>query len=191
LYFSGKLGNLSNNYSESLPQSFHESWRQDSPKVDLLIVMGSSLKVAPVANLRDRISKSVPQILINMESLQHMHNFDIHLLGYSDNVTMALAKKLGWIEDFSGLNLQHRNGVVPWYWLFEGAVEKVVDSDSESVGESGSEITKDSNTDDEEDVAGLVDDAGKDDINNEIPFDNTDSVQVHPSTSPLVSPLPQ
>jgi hypothetical protein len=121
--------------------------------------MGSSLKVAPVANLRDRIGKDVPQILINMESLPHMHNFDIHLLGYSDNVTMALAQQLGWTGDTDNtVNVEYRSGLLPWHWLFEGAIEKPVESDSESVEETGSELTKDSNTEDEGSQAGLVDD---------------------------------
>jgi hypothetical protein len=166
-------------FGESLPQSFHAALAEDRNQADLLLVMGSSLKVAPVANLKDRVAKSVPQILINMESLKHMESFDIHLLGYSDIVTMALAKALGWVgEDgveaplgldtasrtpssvagktlaggISGRTIARdsicKEGVLPWHWLFEGAVEKPRESDSESIGEEsdGSDMTEDSNT---------------------------------------------
>lgn len=37
---------------ENLPDHFHDLWAKDRDKVDLLIVMGSSLKVAPVANVK-------------------------------------------------------------------------------------------------------------------------------------------
>jgi NAD-dependent SIR2 family protein deacetylase len=39
-------------FGENLPNEFHDKFRQDKDKVDLLIVMGSSLKVAPVANVK-------------------------------------------------------------------------------------------------------------------------------------------
>ena len=83
-------------FGESLPGEFHEKIKQDLEKVDLLIVMGSSLKVAPVANVMHRVRDNVPQVLINMESLKHMERFDVHLLGYSDTITRHLAKELGW-----------------------------------------------------------------------------------------------
>lgn len=118
--------------------------------------MGSSLKVAPVANLRDRINKQIPQILINLESLPHMHNFDIHLLGYSDNVTSAIAKELGWTGEVD-CEVGFRKGLEPWFWIFEGGVDRVVESEIEI--ESGSEMTADSNTD-EEDLGGFVEGDG-------------------------------
>jgi NAD-dependent SIR2 family protein deacetylase len=41
-------------FGENLPSEFHDKFKQDKDKVDLLIVMGSSLKVAPVANVKGR-----------------------------------------------------------------------------------------------------------------------------------------
>lgn len=85
-------------FGEKLPLEFDVSFEADKDKVDLLIVIGSSLKVAPVANLRDKIPAHVPQILINREALQHMNNFDVQLLGYSDIITAELCRRMGWSD---------------------------------------------------------------------------------------------
>lgn len=70
-------------FGEGLPEDFHEAMAEDKDKCDLLIVIGSSLKVRPVALIPSSIPGSVPQILINLEPLSHL-NFDVELLGESD-----------------------------------------------------------------------------------------------------------
>jgi len=72
----------------------------EKDKADLLIVMGSSLKVGPVNEIPDALDKSVPAILINRESLRYASEFDGELLGNCDDIVAVLAKKLGW-SDFS------------------------------------------------------------------------------------------
>ncbi|GLJ59177.1 hypothetical protein SUGI_1496530 [Cryptomeria japonica] len=66
----------------------------DKEQVDLLIVVGSSLKVKPVALIPRSIPKQVPQILINKEPLDHM-GFDIELLGNCDDIIQELCLRLG------------------------------------------------------------------------------------------------
>jgi NAD-dependent deacetylase sirtuin 1 len=39
-------------FGENLPNEFHDKFEEDRDKIDLLIVMGSSLKVAPVGNFK-------------------------------------------------------------------------------------------------------------------------------------------
>ena len=145
-------------FGENLPKTFHDCFAADRNEVDLLIVMGSSLKVAPVANVMHKIPLRVPQILLNMESLRHMANFDIHLLGYSDVVVEALRKSLeerrvsgGGKETAITAAVKPKAGPLPWQWLFEGAADpsaKVVESDFSSSEDDGSEsdLTADSNT---------------------------------------------
>lgn len=41
-------------FGEMLPDRFHDSIEQDFPKAEVLIIMGSSLKVQPFASLVDR-----------------------------------------------------------------------------------------------------------------------------------------
>lgn len=70
-------------FGEELPDDFHDSIDSDQNKCDLLIVIGSSLKVKPVAMIPNLVPAHVPQILINREPLNHM-NFDVNLFGDSD-----------------------------------------------------------------------------------------------------------
>ncbi|KAK9400574.1 NAD-dependent protein deacetylase sirtuin-1 [Crotalus adamanteus] len=66
-------------FGENLPEQFHRAMKYDKDEVDLLIVIGSSLKVRPVALIPSSIPHDVPQILINREPLPHLH-FDVELL---------------------------------------------------------------------------------------------------------------
>lgn len=70
-------------FGEGLPDSFHEAMTEDKNRCDLLVVIGSSLKVRPVALIPSSLPAHVPQILINREPLPHCH-FDVELLGDCD-----------------------------------------------------------------------------------------------------------
>lgn len=76
-------------FGESLPDKFHSMIELDKTKCDLLIVIGSSLKVRPVALIPSSINSSIPQILINREQLDHFV-FDVELLGDSDVIINTL-----------------------------------------------------------------------------------------------------
>ncbi|XP_066456787.1 NAD-dependent protein deacetylase sirtuin-1 isoform X2 [Eleutherodactylus coqui] len=81
-------------FGENLPEEFHRAMKYDKDEVDLLIVIGSSLKVRPVALIPSSIPHEVPQILINREPLPHLH-FDIELLGDCDVIINELCQTLG------------------------------------------------------------------------------------------------
>lgn len=81
-------------FGESLSSEFHDSMAMDKDKCDLLIVMGSSLKVRPVALIPTAIPPEVPRILINRESLKHIC-FDVELLGDCDDVVQQICRKIG------------------------------------------------------------------------------------------------
>ncbi|KAI4470531.1 histone deacetylase sir2 family member [Holotrichia oblita] len=70
-------------FGEGLPDKFHDAMAEDKNKCDLLLVIGSSLKVHPVALIPTSLPANVPQILINREPLPHCH-FDVELLGDCD-----------------------------------------------------------------------------------------------------------
>ena len=53
-------------FGESLPEQFYDSLK-DFSNCDLLIVLGTSLSVAPFASLSSMVSADVPRLLINME----------------------------------------------------------------------------------------------------------------------------
>ncbi|KAF8782224.1 NAD-dependent protein deacetylase sirtuin-1 like protein [Argiope bruennichi] len=80
-------------FGEGLSDEFHECLNDDKQVCDLLIVIGSSLKVRPVAMIPSSIPNHVPQILINREPLKHL-TFDIELLGDCDVIIGELCRRL-------------------------------------------------------------------------------------------------
>jgi len=80
-------------FGEPLGEEFHQMISIDKDKCDLLIVMGSSLKVKPVSLVSEILPARVPQILINRERLPHK-TFDIELLGNCDVIINELCRRL-------------------------------------------------------------------------------------------------
>lgn len=76
-------------FGEGLPDYFHEAMAADKNRCDLLIVIGSSLKVRPVALIPSSLPADIPQILINREPLPHCH-FDVELMGDCDTIINQL-----------------------------------------------------------------------------------------------------
>lgn len=72
-----------------------EDIESDSEQADLLLVIGTSMRVAPVSHLPEFMWR-VPAILINRESVTC--SFNAELLGDCDDVCRVLEAELGWIE---------------------------------------------------------------------------------------------
>lgn len=87
-------------FGEGLPDTFHDAIGKDKDECDLLIVIGSSMKVRPVALIPSSIPDNIPQILINREPLGHLV-FDIELLGDCDGIIQELCLRLG--EDWTDI----------------------------------------------------------------------------------------
>ncbi|VDO04480.1 unnamed protein product [Rodentolepis nana] len=92
-------------FSESLSQEFHYTLEKDVKDVDLVLVMGSSLKVRPVSHIPNSLPNHVPQILINREPLSN-HQFDVELLGECDVIVEYLCKQLGWDVDMDDASVE-------------------------------------------------------------------------------------
>lgn len=82
-------------FGQALPSKFHRTIREDIKKCDLLICIGTSLKVAPVSEIVNMIPAHVPQVLINRDPVKHAE-FDLNLLGYCDDVATMVAQKCEW-----------------------------------------------------------------------------------------------
>ncbi|KAJ2890742.1 NAD-dependent protein deacetylase hst1 [Zalerion maritima] len=83
-------------FGEQLPDSFaNRLTEHDRDLVDLVIVIGTSLKVAPVSEIVPYLPPNVPQIYISKEPVSHI-NFDVDLLGPCDVVVTELCKRAGW-----------------------------------------------------------------------------------------------
>ncbi|GAO16313.1 uncharacterized protein UV8b_05661 [Ustilaginoidea virens] len=83
-------------FGEALPDEFSQRLTEhDRDKVDLVIVIGTSLKVRPVSEIVSWLPSSVPQIYVSREPVTHI-NFDIDLVGDCDVVVTELCRRLGW-----------------------------------------------------------------------------------------------
>jgi len=54
-------------FGEGLPKRLTSTQREDLGECDLLLVMGTSLQVAPFCNLKDGVGDDCPRVLLNME----------------------------------------------------------------------------------------------------------------------------
>lgn len=86
-------------FGEALPDEFSRRLTEnDRDKVDLVIVIGTSLKVTPVSEIVSWLPSHIPQIYVSRQPVTHI-NFDIDLLGDCDVVVAELCRRLGWPLD--------------------------------------------------------------------------------------------
>lgn len=100
-------------FGEALNDTVRQSLEADRSKVDALIVIGTSLSVAPMSKIIDWLPPNIPRILINRnivhpktgkteeedgdveeKDFREGYMFDAYLLGFCDDVTRTLARKL-------------------------------------------------------------------------------------------------
>ncbi|AEO64250.1 17b47ef5-ac06-40e1-893e-5801d4d3fa42 [Thermothielavioides terrestris] len=83
-------------FGEPLPDEFARRLTEhDRDRVDLVVVIGTSLKVAPVSEVVPFLPPHVPQIYVSRTPVSHV-NFDIDLLGDCDVVVAELCRRAGW-----------------------------------------------------------------------------------------------
>ncbi|XP_012932971.2 NAD-dependent protein deacetylase sirtuin-2 isoform X3 [Heterocephalus glaber] len=110
-------------FGENLPSRFFSCLQSDFRKVDLLIIMGTSLQVQPFASLIGKAPLSTPRLLINKEKTGQTDPFlgmmmglgggmdfdskkayrDVAWLGDCDQGCLALADLLGWKKELEDL----------------------------------------------------------------------------------------
>ena len=104
-------------FGETLDNSVGRQIESDHSKADALIVIGTSLSVAPISKVIEYLPKKIPRILINRtivhpklssgnnnheierdsedEDFRKDYVFDAYILGFCDDITRALGKQLG------------------------------------------------------------------------------------------------
>jgi NAD-dependent histone deacetylase SIR2 len=83
-------------FGEALPPTFSQRLTtHDRDLVDLVIIIGTSLKVTPVSEISRFLPPHIPQVYISRQAVSHI-NFDIDLLGDCDVVISELCRRLGW-----------------------------------------------------------------------------------------------
>ncbi len=97
-------------FGEALPERFAKSYKNDFRACDLLIVIGTSLQVFPVASLVNMPPVNTARCLINMERAGPFENiggnrdFKDHFIGGDINEGVwKLVDELGWREDLQKL----------------------------------------------------------------------------------------
>jgi NAD-dependent histone deacetylase SIR2 len=91
-------------FGQSLPAEFGEREKMVM-EADLMLVMGTSLKVAPCSQLPRLVKNGVPRVLINMEKAGDMgsRDEDLCILGTCDDGVRQLADALGWRDELERL----------------------------------------------------------------------------------------
>ncbi|RWS28062.1 NAD-dependent protein deacetylase sirtuin-2-like protein [Leptotrombidium deliense] len=109
-------------FGERLPEKFFSSVDDDFSKCDLLLIIGTSLKVQPFASLIDVCSTKTPRLLINKTESGNSNDFsaflglrsglqfgskdnyrDVFWKGDCDDGCKQLAESLGWSESLKKL----------------------------------------------------------------------------------------
>ncbi|KAL2430593.1 NAD-dependent protein deacetylase hst1 [Exophiala dermatitidis] len=84
-------------FGEHISYSYAPRLEEDRDKIDLLVIIGTSLKVAPVNEMLTAIPPTVPQIWISKDRCQRQGvKVDIELLGECDVVVEEIALRAGW-----------------------------------------------------------------------------------------------
>lgn len=123
-------------FGEQLPNTFFDRFTsQDAQETDLVIVIGTSLKVAPVSEMPNHLPHAVPHIYISREPIKHVE-FDIQLLGNCDDVVFELCRRAGWQLKHEMLPTGFTVDVQPMetashHWRIAPREHEVLDSGSE------------------------------------------------------------
>ncbi|CAG8459051.1 4762_t:CDS:2 [Acaulospora colombiana] len=98
-------------FGECLPSKFFD-YLDDTSYCDLLIVIGTSLKVQPFASLVDQVEPPTPRLLINREPIFGYFDFDeadsektrdAFYQGNCDDGVRKLAELIGWQDELEEL----------------------------------------------------------------------------------------
>ena len=85
-------------FGEGLPNRFHKLLKRDLPKADLLLVMGTSLQVAPVSMIPDMARCN--RVLFNRDLVMKIRKKrDLFVPGDCDSNVQTLLDLLGWTVD--------------------------------------------------------------------------------------------
>lgn len=88
-------------FNEPMPKGVAAGLEQHTDEADLLLVLGTSLKVAPCSLIPSLVGASgdAPRILINAEEAGRDSDFEHFLQGPSDTTVQQLLDLLGWTQE--------------------------------------------------------------------------------------------
>ncbi|XP_043120204.1 NAD-dependent protein deacetylase sirtuin-3 isoform X2 [Puntigrus tetrazona] len=102
-------------FGEDLPEKYFQH-AEDFPKADLLMIMGTSLKIEPFASLVNTVKSTVPRLLLNRYPVgpferRPLRRADYMELGDLSDSVQKLAEILGWHTEIHDLMNSHENGL--------------------------------------------------------------------------------
>ncbi|KAL2867712.1 SIR2 family NAD-dependent protein deacylase [Aspergillus lucknowensis] len=88
-------------FGERLPKEFDDVVENVLPEADMVLVMGTSLKVAPCSTLPRKVGGDVPRVLVNNEVVGDFgtRERDVCVIGSCDDGVREMARELGWEEE--------------------------------------------------------------------------------------------
>ncbi|XP_063301437.1 NAD-dependent protein deacetylase sirtuin-3-like isoform X2 [Pelobates fuscus] len=94
-------------FGEDLPKRFRK-FTKDFPRADLLIIMGTSLKIEPFAKIVDAVQPNVPRLLLNRDLVgpfktKHPKSTDVAALGELCDLTRRFVRSLHWQDEMKGI----------------------------------------------------------------------------------------
>jgi len=140
-------------FGESLPENFHKGMQADFPHCDLLIVLGTSLAVAPFNQLIRKVAPMCPRVLVNKEpaglarrpgvngdvsNIRGGFRFgptelrDVFLQGDCDTSVQQLCERLGWADALESICGGPESKVPPAPHLEEAAPDHGADASPKS-----------------------------------------------------------
>jgi NAD+-dependent protein deacetylase sirtuin 2 len=105
-------------FGESLPSRYFDLRQEDMLSADLLLVIGSSLKVGPFNTTLDYFNMRAPRLLINRERVGQVEEFsqdcgfrfdlednyrDVEMLGSCDDCITTICESLGWAGELQSV----------------------------------------------------------------------------------------
>lgn len=93
-------------FGEGLPDRYMRLLPRDLDEADLLLIMGTSLMVAPVSMIPDLVDDTCKRVLLNRERVGHFHDEERDAIheGDCDDSVRTIAKLLDWEEELLELN---------------------------------------------------------------------------------------
>lgn len=121
-------------FGEDLPEKYFQH-AEDFPKADLLMIMGTSLKIEPFASLINTVKSTVPRLLLNRDAVgpferRPLRRADYMELGDLSESVRKLAEILGWNTEIQTLMNSHENSL---YSYISSSGENSGDSETDSM----------------------------------------------------------
>ncbi|XP_051952719.1 NAD-dependent protein deacetylase sirtuin-3 [Xyrauchen texanus] len=130
-------------FGEDLPEKYFQH-AEDFPKADLLMIMGTSLKIEPFASLINTVKSTVPRLLLNRDPVgpferRPLKRGDYMELGDLTDSVQKLAEILGWHTEIQELMFSQENRFMSSYTDPSSSGENSDSSEADSKSSESSE----------------------------------------------------